>query len=122
MGAQVVNFTSLIFVTFTDFIVPLLLYVNLQQQRGEHADLSENNSTLGQELVDEGVHAHYAFPKRWASRLDSRLAPLTWLLLSSQSVRPLQQCSQSSRATTSSTCRFVRLLAPERTPSAPVGN
>lgn len=63
--AQVVNFTSLIFVTFTDFIVPLLLYVKLQNQRGEHADLSENNSTLGQELVDEGVHAHYAFPKRW---------------------------------------------------------
>jgi hypothetical protein len=63
--AQVVNFTSLIFVTFTDFIVPLLLYVKLQQQRGEHAELSENNSTLGQELVDEGVHAHYAFPRRW---------------------------------------------------------
>jgi len=63
--AQVVNFTSLIFVTFTDFIVPLLLYVKLQNQRNEHADLSENNSTLGQELVDEGVHAHYAFPKSW---------------------------------------------------------
>lgn len=65
MLAQVVNFSSLIFVTFTDFIVPLLLYVKLQQQRGEHAELSENNSTLGQELVDEGVHAHYAFPRRW---------------------------------------------------------
>lgn len=63
--AQIVNFTSLFFVTFTDFIVPLILYVKLQHQRNEGVEFSENNSTVGQELVDEGVHAHYAFPKRW---------------------------------------------------------
>jgi hypothetical protein len=63
--AQFVNFTSLIFVTFTDFIVPLALYAKLQHQRSEPMGVSENNSTLGQELVDEGVHAHYAFPRRW---------------------------------------------------------
>lgn len=31
--AQFVNFTSLIFVTFTDFVVPLALYINLQRRR-----------------------------------------------------------------------------------------
>merc|ERR1712046_440315 len=62
--ADVVNFTSLIFVTFTDFIVPLALYAKLLHQRSDGVGLSEDQSVLGQELVDEGIHAHYAFPKK----------------------------------------------------------
>merc|ERR1712072_844984 len=42
--AQFVNFTSLIFVTFTDFIVPLALYAKLQNQRSDGVGLSENRA------------------------------------------------------------------------------
>jgi hypothetical protein len=62
---QFINFTSLFFVTFTDFIVPLMLYITLQKQRQDGSTESEDRSVLGQSLVDEGVNAHYAFPKRW---------------------------------------------------------
>merc|ERR1712070_1103870 len=79
MLAQFVNFTSLIFVTFTDFIVPLALYVKLQNQRSEHVELSENNSTLGQELVDEGVHAHYAFPRSWGITPGFKIS-MAWII------------------------------------------
>lgn len=63
--AQFVNFTSLFFVTFTDFIVPLALYINLQKMRGADESQDENNSTLDQHLINEGVAAHYAFPRSW---------------------------------------------------------
>jgi len=64
MLAQFVNFSSLFFVTFTDFIVPLCLYIYLQRMRTQ--DLQSNGedvSVLNQSLVDEVVHAHYAFPR-----------------------------------------------------------
>jgi hypothetical protein len=77
--AQFVNFTSLIFVTFTDFIVPLALYAKLQHQRVEHTEHSENNSTLGQELVDEGVHAHYAIPRSWGLSTGVKIG-FAWLI------------------------------------------
>jgi amino acid permease len=77
--AQFLNYTSLTFVTFTDFIVPLALYIKLQRQRSERVDLSENNSVLGQELVDEGIHAHYAFPRTWALSPGVKIS-LAWIL------------------------------------------
>lgn len=61
--AQFINFTSLFFVTFTDFVVPLLLYRTLQQQRQEGETQTEAQSVLTDGLVAQGVHHHYAFPK-----------------------------------------------------------
>lgn len=63
--AQFINFTSLVFVTFTDFVVPLFLYRALQQQREQSEANTEQQSVLSSGLADQGVHAHYAFPKRW---------------------------------------------------------
>jgi hypothetical protein len=77
--AQFLNYTSLTFVTFTDFIVPLALYIKLQHQRSERVDLSENNSVLGQELVDEGIHAHYAFPRKWGLSPGVKIS-LAWII------------------------------------------
>jgi len=81
--AQFVNLTSLVFVSFTDFIVPFALYIVLQNrqkesQRGAHADEETGSKTenlLGEtaaeaqhsrlndfESFDE-VEAHHALPE-----------------------------------------------------------
>lgn len=62
---QFVNFTSLIFVSFTDFIVPWALYVKLQDRREAPGGVLEENSVLGELEISEGVAAHYAVPRRF---------------------------------------------------------
>jgi len=61
---QFVNFTSLVFVAFTDFIVPWALYVQLQ--RGRDDGMSEEKSFVGglsNEAREAEVHVHYAIPR-----------------------------------------------------------
>jgi hypothetical protein len=63
--AQFVNFTSLVFVSFTDFIVPWALYVELQ--KGRDSGVSEESSFvagMSEEAREAEVRAHYAIP-RW---------------------------------------------------------
>jgi len=66
--AQFINLTSLIFVSFTDFIIPLALYVALQKMRYDGSTASDSQSFLtvtnanGDALGDG--RAHYAMPRR----------------------------------------------------------
>merc|ERR1712216_344387 len=57
---QFVNFTSLVFVSFTDFIVPWALYIKLQERREAAGGILEEHSVLGEMEAAEGVVAHYA--------------------------------------------------------------
>jgi hypothetical protein len=57
---QFVNFTSLVFVSFTDFIVPWALYIKLQERREAAGGVLEEHSVLGELEAAEGVTAHYA--------------------------------------------------------------
>jgi len=59
---QFVNFSSLIFVAFTDFIVPWALYIELQKLRD--AGVGESGSILGEVETAANVHAHYAISRR----------------------------------------------------------
>merc|ERR1711970_255413 len=52
--AQFVNFTSLIFVSFTDFIVPWALYIELQNRRDDN-DAREAGSILDEGFAAAGV-------------------------------------------------------------------
>jgi len=64
--ANLINLTSLVFVSFTDFIIPLKLYIDLQRMRRDGVNVADADSILaldGQPLRD--VHAHYAIPKSW---------------------------------------------------------
>jgi len=61
--AQFVNFTSLIFVTFTDFVVPWALYIVLQRKRSQRTLCMEDMSEHTGSHVDEVAHAHYSLPK-----------------------------------------------------------
>merc|ERR1712183_28824 len=77
--AQFVNFTSLIFVSFTDFIVPWALYIVLQRQK--HGTNECETSTRAVFLAREverppGVHVHNALPTwSWlSSTIKIRLA------------------------------------------------
>lgn len=74
--AQFVNFTSLIFVSFTDFIVPFTLYIVLQKRSvargfepetpsavpGDDMDASELGAMSAPEPLDEDAY-HHAFPR-----------------------------------------------------------
>lgn len=60
--AQFVNFSSLVFVSFTDFIVPWALYIELQKRR--EASAREADSFLGEDDIAAGVVPHYAIPQR----------------------------------------------------------
>lgn len=59
--AQFVNFTSLVFVSFTDFIVPWALYVKLQNKR----DLEGTDAASFLSGTEEAanIHAHYAIAR-----------------------------------------------------------
>eukprot|EP00746_Dinoflagellata_sp_MGD_P076324 gnl/MRDRNA2_/MRDRNA2_30737_c0_seq1.p1 gnl/MRDRNA2_/MRDRNA2_30737_c0~~gnl/MRDRNA2_/MRDRNA2_30737_c0_seq1.p1 ORF type:complete len:521 (-),score=65.24 gnl/MRDRNA2_/MRDRNA2_30737_c0_seq1:100-1662(-) len=54
---QFVNFTSLIVVTFTDFIIPYALYIKLQAM--------DQREDEGLDHPPAGVKVHYALPGRW---------------------------------------------------------
>merc|ERR1711970_1003806 len=57
---QFVNFTSLVFVAFTDFIVPWALYIELQNRRDDRQEY-ENVSVLAEQYEQAGVlRPHYA--------------------------------------------------------------
>jgi len=55
--AQFVNFTSLFFVSFTDFIVPCLLYIELQRRKNRRG----SNALLNSQPPPEDVHEHFTF-------------------------------------------------------------
>jgi len=55
--AQFVNFTSLFFVSFTDFIVPCLLYIELQRRK----DRRGTQALLNDQPPPEDVHEHFTF-------------------------------------------------------------
>ena len=65
--AQVVNFTSLVFVSFTDFIVPFCLFVNLQ--RRNRLQISSPRAGL---LANEGHLQQGASEVSWTSPLAGR--------------------------------------------------
>ena len=60
--AQVVNFTSLVFVSFTDFIVPFALYFILQRQGGK---LLPASRALAMSSLEEGLTAAAGMPPTW---------------------------------------------------------
>merc|ERR1712014_375349 len=67
--AQFVNFTSLIFVSFTDFIVPWALYIVLQRQQRGTNECAARAVFLAREVErPAGVHLHNALPSwEWLS-------------------------------------------------------
>merc|ERR1719231_438639 len=69
--AQFVNFSSLVFVSFTDFIVPWALYIKLQDKRVSEKT-PEAGSYLCQEEVHAQIHAHYAIPRAWGVTIGTK--------------------------------------------------
>lgn len=57
--AQFINFTSLVFVTFANFVVPLAVYAMLQR-REEQGSIPKDDPTT----TPHGVHVHHAIPPR----------------------------------------------------------
>lgn len=62
--STLLNLTSLVFVSFTDFVVPWALYVVLQRRREMGLEHSDNSTILTESQVAEGVHFHRALPYR----------------------------------------------------------
>jgi len=64
--AQVINFTSLLFVSFTSFIVPFMLYIKLQTNQQKNAEDRVNMDNIdGSALLSPALAAtpsHNAFP------------------------------------------------------------
>lgn len=61
---QFINFTSLVVVSFTDFIIPWALYVKLHGTDERDVALMQNmDESLDQ--APPGVKVHYAFPQEW---------------------------------------------------------
>jgi len=79
---QVINLTSLIFVSFTDFIVPLLIFVKLQR----HDEARLLQPTNGGAL--DGCPEDHAFPPRWdcSRRAKTRCAGAIALILSGMAI------------------------------------
>ena len=68
--SQVINFTSLVFVSFTAFIVPFMLYIKLQYKQAEGESVSRVKLEGGGEgLISQPLTAadpeHKAFPSGW---------------------------------------------------------
>jgi len=62
--SQFINFTSLVFVSFTDFIVPWALYIKLQNGRVSETGVAEDGSFLCEAEQEINIHAHYAISRR----------------------------------------------------------
>ena len=67
---QFINFSSLIFVSFTDFIVPWALYYTMVQREATKSRI-ENQGLINSDLLTRTrsnrlvVHEHYAIPPSW---------------------------------------------------------
>mmetsp|Transcript_176076 Transcript_176076/g.559408 ORF Transcript_176076/g.559408 Transcript_176076/m.559408 type:complete len:459 (-) Transcript_176076:104-1480(-) len=72
--AQFINFTSLIFVTFANFVVPLAMYAILQIRELREGPPKDDVTPLG-------VHEHHAFPLRWGPMTKAVLAVSMSVLL-----------------------------------------
>lgn len=73
--AQFVNFTSLLFVSFTDFIVPFTLYFVLQRRQEEReSNLLQPEKPDSPSVEFDAMEAHNAFPRSCSTLRESRYA------------------------------------------------
>lgn len=60
--STLLNISSLVFVAFTDFVVPWALYVALLRKRDMGEEGAEQNSVLTSVMISTGVSLHHAVP------------------------------------------------------------
>jgi len=95
--AEFINFTSLIFITVTDFVVPLLIYRKVQQIEDARFD----SETDDQDDAPAGVHVHNAFPLEWeiSSKIKQYCAVIIVTFLSAAALVVLVQAAFQDSAT-----------------------